>query len=215
MQEPLAPAPGLVGFAEQAGDIGFLKPEVAQGLDVEIMSQRPRQDHAIDAAGRCTGNNVDDDAQIQFLADEPEHIEIDRLGVGFTLRCLAAGKDAVGVVVGQPRPHARVRHGVISARRAGELQNFLGDAMHVDGQRNAAIAYQRETKFLFLHVRLPVSWTCACIMDACTGQASTKRHRRDGIMSGAGRFRDARIRTRRAGSVPAAFALSTATDRMR
>ncbi len=40
---------------------------------------------------------------------------------------------------------------MVDARRTHELQDLLGHAMHVDGERNAAIANKREPEFFFLH----------------------------------------------------------------
>ena len=43
---------------------------------------------------------------------------------------------------------------VIDTGRPDELQDFLCYPMHVDGERNAAVAHERDPEFLFLHPRL-------------------------------------------------------------
>ncbi|RAV76604.1 hypothetical protein DBT52_09470, partial [Aerococcus mictus] len=58
---------------------------------------------------------------------------------------------------GRNLPARMVRLAVIGARRPDELQNLLRHAMHIDGERNAAIADKREPEFLFLHAAMPVS----------------------------------------------------------
>ena len=49
---------------------------------------------------------------------------------------------------------------MIGAAGADEFQDFLGDAMHVDGERDAAETYQRKAQFFFLQAGLPGSWRC-------------------------------------------------------
>jgi hypothetical protein len=45
---------------------------------------------------------------------------------------------------------------VKGARRADQLQDFLADAMHVHGERNAAVTHKGQPKLLFFH--------CQCLL---------------------------------------------------
>ena len=89
------------------------------------------------AAVASHGGYVDDDAQIQRAADPAHELEIGALGVGRVLtRMRDVGVTGMGVLV--------IGIGVVVARCTHQLQNILGDAVHIDGERNAAVAHQRE-----------------------------------------------------------------------
>ncbi|OFX04781.1 MAG: hypothetical protein A3D94_02790 [Alphaproteobacteria bacterium RIFCSPHIGHO2_12_FULL_66_14] len=108
------------------------------------MAEGARQHGGVDATGRSAGDDVDDNAQVERAPDLAQEIEIDRLGI--VLR--------VGAIVGvEERGGAASRAADGMQRRGGadELQDFLGDAVHVDGERNAAEAHQSEAELLLLH----------------------------------------------------------------
>ena len=116
--------------------------KVAHRPHRQIVAERARQHGAVDAAGRGARDDVDDDAQLDAAADLAQQLEIDRLGVVFRIVAVARieerGLRALGAVGDR----------VQRARGAHELQDFLADAMHVDGERNAAEADERNAKFL-------------------------------------------------------------------
>ena len=79
--------------------------------------------NAVDAACTGAGDDVGHDAQADaaLRLDRAEQCAVDRLAAA-----------------------ARLRIVMIGAAGAGQPPHFLGDAMHVDGQADAAIADQRE-----------------------------------------------------------------------
>ena len=112
-------------------------------LHRQVVAERTRQHGAVDAARRCARDDVDHHAQLDLAADLAQQLEIDLLGVVFRIV-------AVDVIeergAGAP---AAVGDRVQRARGTHQLEDFLADAMHVDGERNAAEADQRNAK-LFL-----------------------------------------------------------------
>ncbi len=80
-QEKLAPGPGARFRRQQHGDISVAQPQITLGIHRQIMAERARQHGAIDTACRRTGDDVDDHAQFDLMADLPQQLEIDRLGV--------------------------------------------------------------------------------------------------------------------------------------
>ncbi len=108
---------------EQAVDIGIVEPEVGQGFQRLAGFDRLREENAVDAACTGAGDDVGHDAQADaaLRLDRAEQRAIDRLAAA-----------------------ARLRIVMIGAAGAGQPPHFLGDAMHVDGQADAAIADQRE-----------------------------------------------------------------------
>ncbi len=139
-QEGLRELPGAGLGREQLGDIGEIEPEFAVAIEAEIESERPRQHDRIDAARRRPGDDIDDDAQRDRLADRLQKREIDVLGVP-----LAAMGD--GSVIAGLGPRRLVLDGVIGARGAHELQNLARDPVHVDGKRDPAVADQGQPQF--------------------------------------------------------------------
>ena len=89
------------------------------------------QKHAVDAARTGPGNDVWQYPQAQGVLrlDMAQKIEINRLDV-------VAGRSGVAV---------------IGAAGAGQVPQFLGDAVHVDRQADPAVAHQREPQFLLPH----------------------------------------------------------------
>ena len=105
--------------------------------------QGARQHGAIDAARGCAGDDVDDRRAVRRCGRS-------RAGArNRSLRCRIRGRcrsswsknDALARA-------ARSAMRVQRARRAHQLQNLLADAVHVDGERNAAEADERNAKFL-------------------------------------------------------------------
>ena len=107
-------------------------------VDREIVGQRPGQDDGVDPAGRSAGDHIDDDPQIEVLADLLEQVEINRLGV------VPVGPFGLGLAIGELVPPDGVVARVVGLRGARQFENFLGHAVDVDGERNAAEANQRE-----------------------------------------------------------------------
>ena len=108
---------------EQAVDIGIVEPEVGQGFQRLAGFDRLREENAVDAACTGAGDDVGHDAQADaaLRLDRAEQRAIDRLAAA-----------------------ARLRIVMIGAAGAGQPPHFLGDAVHVDGQADAAVADQRE-----------------------------------------------------------------------
>ena len=113
------------------------------GRHRQIVAECARQHGAVDAAGRRAGDDIDDHAQLDVAADLAQQLEINRLGVVFRIVCDPAGRRM------RPARGAPVGDGVQRARGAHQLEDLLADAMHVDGERDAAEADERNAK-LFL-----------------------------------------------------------------
>jgi hypothetical protein len=143
LKEPLAPGAGARVWRQQDRDIRVLEPQVAQRTHRQIVAERTRQHGAVDAAGRRACDDIDDHAQLDAAADVAQQLEIDVLGVIFRV----VGIDAI-----EERrfcPPGAVCDRMQRARGAHQFQDFLGDAVHIDGERNAAEANERNAKFLF------------------------------------------------------------------
>ncbi len=133
--------------ASRTLDVAVVEPEIAQAVCRQIVAQGTRQHRAVDAARGRAGNDIDDDAQIDDAADLAQQLEVDRLGVvlgaatwdGIEKRGTGTGRTIRDVV----------------QRRGGahELQDLLADAMHVDGERNAAKADESNAELFFSHRR--------------------------------------------------------------
>ncbi len=105
------------------------------------MAERARQHRAVDAAGRCPGDDI----------------EIFDFGVEFLI-ALVELVDVVGPAEGGFGALGAVERSVQARGRAQELEDFLGNAVHVDGERNAAEADERDAK-LFLAQERPSGFT--------------------------------------------------------
>ena len=144
-QKKFAPRAGARFRRQQHRDVGILQPQVAQRIHRQIVAERARQHGAVDAAGGRAGDDIDDHAQFDLAADLAQQLEIDRLGIVFRIVdvgvieiiCLAA--------------LAAIRDGVKRRGTPHQLEDFLADAVHVDGERNAAEADERDAKFLLAH----------------------------------------------------------------
>src|SRR5262245_61653144 len=112
------------------------------------MADGARHHAAVDAAGRSADDDVDD-PQVDLAPDFAQQIEIDRFGVVLGIvaidQRIEGGICALGALGDAVQP----------ARSAHELEYLLVDAVHVDGERDAAKAYQGEPKLLFLHHSTP------------------------------------------------------------
>ena len=149
-EEPLAPRAGPRFGRQQHGHVGVVEPQIAQRAHRQIVAQCAREHGAVDAAGRSAGDDVDDHPQLDVAADLAQQIEIDRLGVVFRDRSRSGAIEERGL-----RALGPVGDRVQRARGAHQLEDLLGDAMHVDGERNAAEADQRDAKFLFAQDQSP------------------------------------------------------------
>ena len=84
-------------------------------------------------------------------ADLAQQLEIELLGVVFGIARGRSGRRTT-----RCSALRAIGNAVQRARRPHQLQDFLADAVHVDGERNAAEAHQRNAKFLLAHgVRPP------------------------------------------------------------
>ena len=101
------------------------------------LADRLGEQDAVDAPGRRPGDDVGQHADIGMGRQLVEQLDIDLLAV---LR-------------GEHR-HAGAQ--LAAQRGAVQLPNLLGDAVHIDGKADPAVADQREAKFLVAHVGLPV-----------------------------------------------------------
>ena len=134
----LAPGIGTFLGIEQARDIGFVEPEIAEMVDAQVMGQRTAEDDAVDSAGRCAGDYVDHDSQIDMFAQFLKQFEIGMLAVVFGI----AGADIVGKA---PRgPGLTLWQYMVGSRSPHEFEDLLHHAMHIDGERDAAEADQGE-----------------------------------------------------------------------
>jgi hypothetical protein len=131
-EKPFAPfARPRLGRQEDV-DVGVLDPEVAQHVHPEVMAQGPRQHGAIDAPRRCSSDDVDDHPQLNGTADLFQQIEVDFFRIVFRVAWVLGIKERC------QRPLRAVPDTVQCGRRTHQLEYFLADPMHIDGERNAA-----------------------------------------------------------------------------
>ena len=121
----------------------------AQCVHRQVVTERTRQHGAVDAARRCPRDDVDDHAQFDTAPDLAQQLEIDLLGVVFRIVAVDVIEER-GAGAASP-----VGDRVQRARGADQLEDFLADAMHVDGERNAAEADQRNAKFFLAQSSTP------------------------------------------------------------
>ena len=79
---------------KEAAHIGIVEPEIAQGRGRQIVTDRAREHRTVDAACRGSGDDVDDDPQVDLAPDFAQQIEIDRFGV--VLRIVAVDQRVEG-----------------------------------------------------------------------------------------------------------------------
>ncbi len=158
LEEPLAPIAGARVGGQQHRNIGVVEPQIAQRIHRQVVRQRPRQHGAVDAAGGCARDDVDHDAQFDAAADLAQQIEVHLLGIVFGIVAIPT------VEVRSACAYSTVRNGMQRARCAHQFQDFLGDAVHVDGKRNAAEADQRDAKFLFAQDPALIPFDSQCLV---------------------------------------------------
>src|SRR5437879_5973993 len=78
-------------------------------------------------------------------ADRLQQIEVDLLRVGWMAMIRR------GVAIPAISPIGRLGDGVEGPRCPRQLEDLLGNPMHVDGERDAAVADQREAELLAFH----------------------------------------------------------------
>src|ERR1700687_1269808 len=120
----------------------MVQPEIAQRAHRQVMTERTRQHGAVDAAGRGAGDDIDDDAQLERLADIPKQLKIDFVRVVLGIVAVKLVKEVCRRSLGT------VHDAVQGAGRANQLQNLLADSIHVDRKRNASEADQCYSEFL-------------------------------------------------------------------
>jgi hypothetical protein len=112
--------------ADQAADVAALEPEPAEPVLRAVGRDRLRQADPVDAAGRGAGDDVDDDPRPDaVLGRRLEQVGIDPLGRGRPGRVMAFGEQR---------------------RRLDEPVDLLRLAVHVDRQRDAAVADHGEAQ---------------------------------------------------------------------
>ena len=113
---------------EQLVDIGGSQPQIRQRLDRAPLGDGVREEDGVDPAGARPGQDVDIDAQVQVaaFADRPQKI-------------------AIGPALG--RFIVRMEQ----LARLGGAPDLLGDAVHVDGEADAAVADERDPKLFLTH----------------------------------------------------------------
>ena len=68
-------------LVHQRHDIRLLEPHLAVRIHRQVVSKRACEQNAVYAAGRSACNRVDEDAQLQRLADRLDQFEVDFLGI--------------------------------------------------------------------------------------------------------------------------------------
>ena len=148
-KKPLAPAARSCFRRQQFGDIGILEPEVAQASHRQIVTQRPCQHGAVDSAGGSPRDDIDDDPQLERSADVAQQIEIDGFGVVLGIGGIAMVEECRG------RPLASIGDGMEGTGRPSQLQDLLGDPVHIDRKRDAAETNERNAEFFFAQYSVP------------------------------------------------------------
>ena len=148
LRNHLLQVPARASGDSRTVDVGVLEPQVAQRLHRQVVAERARQHGAVDAAGRGARDDVDDHAQFDAAADLAQELEIDLLGVVFRIVAIACVEES-----SRSRAAGTIRDGVQRARGAHQLEDLLADAVHVDGERDAAEADQRNAKLLLAQDR--------------------------------------------------------------
>jgi hypothetical protein len=121
-----------VGIDQNVG-ISAAQPEVRQRIDGLAGLQRMGKKHAIDATCAGTRDDVwhDTQPQIRFGERGVQYVAIHGLArAGIDIGLLARGEVAACT---------------------GEMPDLLGDAMHIHGKTDSAVADQREPQFLLSH----------------------------------------------------------------
>lgn len=107
------------------------------------MAQCTCQHDPVDSPRRGTSNYVNHDSQVDRSTDVAQKVEIDPFGIKFGVGGIA------DICECDARALLPVGNGMKSARSPGELQNLLGDPMHIDSERGTAKANKRYAEFFF------------------------------------------------------------------
>ncbi len=128
-----------IGVNQHIG-IGGAQPQVGQRLDRLAGLQRMGEEHAVDPARARPGDDVRHHAQAQlgFGLGSFEDVAIDDLA--------GRGRAAAAPIFARKKAAGRE-----IATGAREMPDLLGDAVHVHGEADAAVADQREPEFLLSH----------------------------------------------------------------
>ncbi len=149
LEDELAPAAGLRCGIEQDRHVRVVEPQVAQLAHRQVVAERARQHGSVDAAGRRAGDDVDHHPHLDPAADLAQQLEIDALGVVLGIGAVEPVEER-GAGAGRTVADRMQRRG-----GAHELEDFLADPMHVDGERNAAEADERDAQLLLAHGTAP------------------------------------------------------------
>ena len=117
---------------DQCLDIGRIEPQIGQRFEALSGADRLREEDAVDSPGTCPRDDIDEDAQSQ---------------AGFRLDFLK--QRAVHPLAAPRRSDPCVER--LTCTR--QPPDFLGDAVHVDGKADPAIADQRKAEFLLARHR--------------------------------------------------------------
>ena len=139
--EDLRQATGPRLWIEQFIDVRQFQPQFAMIIQGQVEGQRPCQHDAIDAAGGGPGDDIHQHPQPHAAANLLQQLEVDLLGVQF------AAMPALFLVARTGRLVRGQR--MVGARRAHQLEDFPGNAVHVDREGDTAIAHQGEAQFPF------------------------------------------------------------------
>ena len=119
------------GRGRELCHIGILQPKFTMRFQGQIMGEGAGQHDAVDAPGGRPGNEIDNDAQVDFRRQGFEQIEIDRRAVANLRLAGILGMEQLG--------------------GADQIEDFPGDAMDIDGKGNAAIKHHGQPDLDLLH----------------------------------------------------------------
>src|SRR5262249_30866737 len=170
LEEPLAPGPGARVGRKQDRDIGTLEPEFAQCVHRQVVAHGAREHCTVDTARGSAGDDIDDRAQLDGAADLAQQLEIDVLGVVLGIVAIDAVEKRCF------RPPGAGRDRMQRARGAHQLEDFLGDAVHVDGERDTAEANERYAKFLLAQDLTPSLRAIRPLAQIMQGESGNQKH---------------------------------------
>ena len=127
---------------DQLFDVGRRQPEIGERVEALAGRDGLCEEDAVDPARAGACNDVGEHADLEraLCLDLFEQLAIDGLA-----------------------RRAAVTAGMMTLARADEVPDLLGDAVHVDGEADAAIADEREAEFFFAHRSAAdrlLAWSC-------------------------------------------------------